>query len=356
MAPARPVPRVGICGLGAVTAVGLTAWASAAAVRAGLSGFASHRFMVDARGEPLSVAECPLNASAPDLGRRIENCLLAAIAQALVPLAKVPAGALQVELILALPMARPGLPDEFTGPILRTVERAFPGRFARVACVTQGSAGALVALCAVLPQLAAAPDRALVVAGADSWLDPDTLEWLEQTGQLHGAGPRNNAWGFVPGEGAGAVLVLQRDAVPAHGLNMFAQVAGIGTGMETSLIRSSGVCLGEGLTAAFRAAFVGLEPNGRVSDVYCDMNGEPYRADEYGFAVLRCRERFVTASDFVAPADCWGDVGAASAPLGMVLATIAPLKAYARGALSLVWASSQGGERGALLLQRAARV
>ena len=48
---------------------------------------------------------------------------------------------------------------------------------------------------------------------------------------------------------------------------------------------------------------------------YCDMNGEPYRADEYGFACLSYQGVSSSpASDFIAPADCWGDVSAASAP------------------------------------------
>jgi 3-oxoacyl-[acyl-carrier-protein] synthase-1 len=80
------------------------------------------------------------------------------------------------------------------------------------------------------------------------------------------------------------------------------------------------------------------------------MNGEPYRADEYGFTVTRTRERFEAASEFVAPADCWGDVGAASGPLLAVLAVVAHAKRYARGGASLLWASSDSGERAAALL------
>jgi 3-oxoacyl-[acyl-carrier-protein] synthase-1 len=81
------------------------------------------------------------------------------------------------------------------------------------------------------------------------------------------------------------------------------------------------------------------------------MNGEPYRADEYGFACLRTAEAFQSASDFAAPADCWGDVSAASAPLGIILAAIAGRKAYAKGRHAFVWASSEGGERGAGLFE-----
>jgi len=81
------------------------------------------------------------------------------------------------------------------------------------------------------------------------------------------------------------------------------------------------------------------------------MNGEPYRADEFGFACVRTKEAFVSASNFIASADCWGDVSSASVPLALVQATIAAHKAYANGAYALIWASSEGGERGAALLE-----
>lgn len=81
------------------------------------------------------------------------------------------------------------------------------------------------------------------------------------------------------------------------------------------------------------------------------MNGETYRADEFGFAALRTRERFRSATDFVAPADCWGDIGAAGMPLHSALALIANRKRYGKGPISLVWASSESGERGAVLLR-----
>ena len=97
----------------------------------------------------------------------------------------------------------------------------------------------------------------------------------------------------------------------------------------------------------------GLPSDAKVTDVFCDMNGEPYRADEFGFATLRTKEHFVAASDFVAPADCWGDVSAASVPLGLMLSTIAARKSYAHGPYAFLWASSESGERGAALLEQA---
>ena len=168
-------------------------------------------------------------------------------------------------------------------------------------------------------------------------------------------GPLNNAWGFIPGEAAGAALLVSGDVVAGIETGALGQLLSVGVAVEPHRIRTETVCIGEGLTAAFRHALAELPAGARVTDVYCDMNGDPYRADEFGFACLRTKEHFTSASDFVAPADCWGDVSAASAPLAIVLSAIAGRKAYANGAYSFVWASSDSGERGAALLVLPAR-
>jgi len=99
----------------------------------------------------------------------------------------------------------------------------------------------------------------------------------------------------------------------------------------------------------------GLPDDAKVTDVFCDMHGEPYRANEFGFAALRTRQHFVSPSDFVSPADCCGDVSAASVPIGVALSTIASRKAYAKGPFAFVWASSDTGERGGALLRTVER-
>lgn len=161
----------------------------------------------------------------------------------------------------------------------------------------------------------------------------------------------NNAWGFIPGEGAGAALVVSEDAIERLKIDPLARVLSVGKGFEQNRIKTETVCIGEGLTAAFRDGLTGLPPGARVTDVVCDMNGEPYRADEFGFAALRTKEAFVSASDFVAPADCWGDVSSASVPLSLMLSSIAGRKSYANGRYAFVWASSETGERGAALVE-----
>ena len=48
-----------VVALGASTAVGRDAWSSAAAVRAGISGFSLHPYMIDTVGEPMRIARAP---------------------------------------------------------------------------------------------------------------------------------------------------------------------------------------------------------------------------------------------------------------------------------------------------------
>jgi 3-oxoacyl-[acyl-carrier-protein] synthase-1 len=233
---------------------------------------------------------------------------------------------------------------------LKTLGKAFRRIFSAQATFQNGHAAGLLALDAAVAKIRQGAFDACVVAGVDSYIEPETLEWLEDAEQLHSAGPLNNAWGFIPGEGAGALLVAGADVAQRLGLQPLANVIAVGTAFEPKGIKSAAVCIGEGLTQAFRSALEALPPGGRVTDVYCDMNGEPYRADEFGFAGLRTKEAFDSMSDFVAPADCWGDVAAAGAPLHLMLAAVAGVKGYARGNLAFAWASAEPGERAAALI------
>jgi 3-oxoacyl-[acyl-carrier-protein] synthase I len=340
-----------IAGLGAATAIGRDAWASAAAVRAGLSGFAAHPYMVDSVGLPMRIAPMPWIDPESGIVERIGDALVSAVREALAPLPRHGRQA-PISLLINLPAPRPGMPANLGQRIGLTLNEHFPGVFDRVGLALLGHAGALVALRSALAMLQEQPHRLCIVAGADSYIEPDLLEWLERTDQLHSAGERNNAWGFIPGEGAGALLLAVPEALNPLELVPIGRVRSIGVGRETELIGTGTVCLGHGLTGAVRDAIgPGLRAGERVTDVYCDMNGEPYRADEYAFLVSRTREHFVAASEFVSPADCWGDVGAASAPLLIALACIAGAKGYSKGDAALVWASSVTGERGAALLE-----
>lgn len=339
-----------IAALGATTSIGRDAWSSAAAVRAGVNLFGDHPYMIDTAGEPMRVAR----ADWLDIGLtgadRFEALLFPAIAQAVEPLAAQAGPPPRVVLALGLPAPRPGLPDDLQQELLRRIARRYGSLFTAAAAFPAGHAAGLLALEAGVRKLQQGGFDACVVAGVDSYIDAETLEWLESCEQLHSAGPLNNAWGFIPGEAAGCLLLVRDNAARNLGLDPMAVVFGTGSAVEAKRIKTRTVCIGEGLTQAFRNALASLPAGAQVSDVYCDMNGEPYRADEYGFTCLRTKESFVSPSDFIAPADCWGDVSAASGPLYLMLSTIAGVKGYARGTLAFAWASAEGGERAAAVV------
>ncbi len=340
-----------VAALGASTSVGRDAWSTAAAVRAGISGFTEHPFMVDTVGEPMRVAMAPwLDVECEGLDR-FEALLLPAIEQALAPILTAEDTSIRVVLALGLPSPRPGLIADLEGLVRATVASRMPNRFGAVATFPVGHAGGFLGLHAALPRLLQGAFDACVVGGVESYLAPETLEWLEAEDQFHGAGRLNNAWGFIPGEAAGAALIVGERALARLGSAPLARLCSVGRAHEPNRIKTETVCIGEGLTAAFREGLQGLPPDQQVTDVFCDMNGEPYRADEFGFAALRTKEAFVSASDFIAPADCWGDVSAATAPLTLMLATIAGQKSYANGRFAFLWASSESGERGAALVE-----
>lgn len=343
-----PAPLIGIIGLGASTPIGRTVWASAAAARAGICGFSQHPFMVDTIGGPMRIASAKWLAAGIEGAARYAALLFPAIDEVLAQIdGDRSLHAMRIGLALALPAPRPGLPEGLARTLSDEIAARFAGRFTAVACFEAGHAAGVIALDAAIRRMSneATSFDAFVVAGVDSYLEPETLEWLEACDQLHGAGPLNNAWGFIPGEAAGA-LAIARDMADPLG-----DVVSIGLGREAHLIKSEDVCTGDGLTRAFHSALDSLVAGTRVDNVFCDLNGETYRADEYAFSALRMGARMRSASDFVAPADCWGDVGAAGALLHIALGVIAARKGYGRGALSLVWASSEGGERGAVVVR-----
>jgi 3-oxoacyl-[acyl-carrier-protein] synthase-1 len=345
---------VRILGFGASTPIGRSLWASAAAARAGVCGFSEHPFMIDTAGEPMRVARAGWIDETIDGIDRYYALLVPAVDEALAAARDhLDSTQSSLALALALPPPRPGRPDNLGDRLIDAIANRYPRVFADTSLFECGHAAGYLALDSGVRRIAERSLDACLVAGVDSYLPPETLEWLEASDQLHGGGALNNAWGFIPGEAAGAMLVSSVEAAPRTNPEIYGDVIAVGIGRETNLIKTNSVCIGEGLTEAFRAALAGLAPEELVQDVFCDLNGETYRADEYGFTALRTKERFRAATDFIAPADCWGDIGAAGAPLHAGLALISARKGYANGPVSIVWGSSESGERGAAVLRAA---
>jgi 3-oxoacyl-[acyl-carrier-protein] synthase-1 len=306
--------------------------------------------MIDMAGEPMRLAIAPwldINLMGVD---RFKALLFPAIDQALASITETQTSPSTIALSLGIPCLRPGLPTGLESALAKALEETYLGVFSAVTLFPYGNAAGMIALEDAAKKLAQGNFDACVVAGVDSYIEPETLEWLDESDQLNGI---SNSWGFIPGEGAGAVLLVTANTARRCRLEPLAQVLGIGTAIEPNRINTNTICIGKGLTEAFNNTLAILPNTFKATDIYCDMNGEPYRANEYGFTCLRTSRAFESVSDFVAPADCLGDGGAASGPLYVVLATIAEKKRYSAGSFAFLWASSRSGLRAAVLLQRA---
>ncbi|MER9028506.1 beta-ketoacyl synthase N-terminal-like domain-containing protein [Mesorhizobium sp. M0674] len=254
----------------------------------------------------------------------------------------------EVTLILSTGEPRPGQPDGFAAQVDMRLRKRLAQHVVLEGggSTAGGHAGGLIAIYHACKSLREGRTKFCLAGGVDTYLEPETLEWLDENEQLHSEG---NIYGLCPGEAAGFTLLTTLAVARAHRLHPLLEVVGSSIASEENRIKTETVVLGEGLGAAFRFLFQDA-PIDKVDRIICDMNGERYRGNEYGFAVIRNPGRFKDAADFETPADCWGDVGAASGPLFVSLITEAEARGYQPGPLSLIWASSENGARAGVLL------
>ena len=338
-----------VFGVGCRTAVGLTAPSTSAAVRAGIAGFRQHPYIVDRHGDPLIAAALPAMPGATSIEDRLLVHAVAAARETLETASLcVDTRAETVHLALALPEPRPGIPDEMSRNLPARLQDALRpyASFESVSIFPAGHAAGVLALAWCGQQLASRPSGLCLLGGIDSYLDAESIDWLESEELLK---HKTNPWGFIPGEAAAFVLIgkagnIRVTAEPAVRIESF------GVATELHVRRSDNVCVGQGLSDAARLA---LRQQHRKADyVICDLNGEPYRADEFAFTTVRITQSFAAGVVFETPSDAVGDIGAASALLFIALAERRPRHAPAAQNV-LLTTSSEAGTRAAALVRTA---
>ncbi|WP_246677824.1 MULTISPECIES: beta-ketoacyl synthase N-terminal-like domain-containing protein [unclassified Mesorhizobium] len=345
-----PRTPIWLAGLAARTPVGLRPESAAAAVRAGISGISEHPFFVDRNGEPMRLAQDAVMGPDMPLPERMKELLLSTLLQ-LPQAATQSVNALRTLLIICAPEPRPGLPDG----VAETLGRAVMGRFGsaniRVQYLAHGHAAGMLAFGVAAKAIDEGKTDLAVVAGVDSYHEYQTLEWMDETGQLKSEANRD---GFFPGEAAGACLLASKSLISELGLALLGRLTAVSAAPERITIKRHGreeVCVGEGLSSAFLGLGPAIESDHRkITDTYCDLNGQRYRSEELVYSILRVQHLSDQATHFLHPADCWGDVGAASGPLFAALAHAAASKGYSWGSRAALWAGSEGGQRAVMLL------
>ncbi len=337
---------VHIIALAARTPVGLTPETAAAAIRAGISRIEEHPSIVDSVGDPLCMACVPgLDPNLLGWQRILTLGQLAMrqLGDRLAPTNIARGGRMSV--LLGLPELRPGWSAQHAAATLAEISPTFP-----VEEVARGHAAALEGLRVGYERIRAGMLDWCVVGGVDSYLDVDTLGWLSKHRQLE---TRQTRASFVPGEAAGFLVLAADDVVRRLGLPSLAVVLGASSAQEHALIKTEDINVGRGLAAAVTGACETVtRAKDWVHEVYCDINGERYRSEEWGMALLRMREIPFDGTTYHLPVSSWGDIGAASGALFVILAARAWSRGYARGPLALAWAGSESGLRAAVVLRQ----
>jgi len=347
-----------VTGTAAVSPVGFRVEQTCASIRAGICRFHSHPFYFPKLPEPpLSEPEPATAAFVPTLSLDLS------LPERLMGLATLPmqnfieSAALKrndlksAGIFVSLPSTErtrqySGYERAFVEEYLKRLGME-AGRARKI--YNNGNAGVLSAVGDATHTLLSGSCRFAILIGVDSYADYESLKWLDESYRLKS---ERNVDGFIPGE-AGVILLLET-LVHARMRNarILGRIEGLGAAVETENIHSEKGPSGKGLVDASRKVF--QDKDGMQSIwVICDLNGESYRAQEWGIFLCRAANRFQNLKALWHPADCVGDVGAASAGLYISMACEAFKKNYAPSDRAFIWCASDDGKRAACLVARA---
>lgn len=343
-------PAIQIVAAGARAPVGATAEGVAAAIRAGIRRM--HAVQLAALPGELEsfVARDPLlDPDDWDGTTRMRALATAALTEIVRKVSAAMKPGAAVPVLLGLPEERPGWTTADVSRVVAALEAVGGARLSlEISPRLVGHASVLQSLKEAAGRLASDEGCPLViVGGVDSYLDIETLAWLRGEGRWFEEGSRN---GFIPGEAAAFVALTDGARARRLGLTAAATLHAVAAASETRVIGGDANVLGEALTSAVHGALASSE--GPVDEIWCDINGERYRSEEWGFAALRLGPALRDASAYHTAARSCGDTGAATGALGVLGCLQAWRRRYAQGPRALIWGGSDSGLRVAALLEQ----
>ena len=185
-----------------------------------------------------------------------------------------------------------------------------------------------------------------LVGAVDSYLDPEFLLAAAVKGVLKTA---VNPVGFVPGE-AGAFVLLERTAEARRAAARPIASFTCGPLVPGAFDRfSDRPPDGAVLARAIRSLLATEAGRADLALVIGDLNGDEYRARNWGGALARVRSRGVMKAPMWIPALGFGETGSAAGAVGVCLAARAMERGHLRGA-ALAWLSDESGAAAALMV------
>lgn len=325
-----------------VTGVGLNAPATCAAIRTGISNFAETRFM-DPGGEWIMGSSVPLEQ--PWRGRsKLVHLVVPAIRECLAALTDFNAAKIPLLLCVA-EKDRPGRLEGLDDLLINEVQAELGLRFhEKSSVISNGRVGGVGAIKQASMLLHRERLPYCIISGVDTFLIGGTLTAYELKERILTS---NNSNGFIPGEAGAAALIGLRSQSPGLGM----VIKGIGFGKEEATVDAEKPLRADGLVQAIKEALSGASLSmGDLDYRITDANGEQYIFKEASLALTRILRKRMEEFDIWHPADCIGEVGAATVPCVLGVAMAAARKGYAPGDKILCHFGNDNGERVAIVL------
>ncbi|MEO8152578.1 MAG: hypothetical protein ABI605_05865 [Rhizobacter sp.] len=325
---------------GLVTSVGLSAPASCAAMRAKLNNPGETRFK-GTDGNWIMAQQVQLDEPRRGLSK-LAGMATMAIEEAL---EGIPKGEWQhIPLLLCIAeVQRPGRLDGLDDQLFLDIQAGLGAQFApQSAIVATGRVGVAIALHQARTLISAGAVQRVLMVAADSFVMWPTLNYYERENRLLTA---ENSDGFMPGEGAGALLVGRSSGVADELV-----CAGIGFAREAATLDSGQPLRGDGLTQAMNKALAEARWD-LTESCYriADTSGEQYYFKEASLALSRAIRYHKENFELWHPAESMGEAGAASAMACLVTAYTAAKKQYAPARQTIVHFGNDDGARAVIL-------
>ncbi len=345
-----------IAGMGMITSVGANVEMTAAAVRAGISGYAISAYSTLA-GEPITMARVPDQIFAEFNGEidegdrfnprhdRVTKMAIMAMCEACAQQVSEQA----IPLLLALPEAETD--DEGLSSLVENLAtNAAPWISPELSrSFYSGRAGGIEAIAFAFKYLFDTQYPYFLVGGSDSYEDSARLMPLDHMGRLQ---TETSLDAFVPGEAASFLLLTPHISLAKQYNGHVIAILEPGVTEEKGHLFSSEPYRGDGLDQAFKASLLD-QPEQGIHSIYCSMNGESHWAKEYSVAFLRNNKAFIDPVRIEHPAESLGDTGSATATCLIALAA-EDLSGNGQAKAHLIYSSSDTAKRGAIVLKKVA--
>lgn len=324
--------------IGLVTSVGMTTASSCAAIRAKLSNPSETR-CVDSNDEWIMAHQVPFGHPFRGLAK-LTKMAVKAIEECLATISPFNWSQLPV-LICIAEKDRPKRTPFIDELLLKNIANEFGIQFSLESkLISHGRTSVAAALMHARDLIYRQRVECVLIVATDSLVTRHTITHYEQEDRLVTS---SNSNGFIPGEGACALLISK----PTGQRELICR--GIGFGMEAAHINSGAPLRGDGLVHAHIAALT--ESGLSMDDVdyrITDVGGEHYYFKEAHLAFARLRRRN-GSPEFWQPAECIGTSGAALGGSCLAVAHAAVQRGYAPGRTVLLHFSDDDGRRASVI-------